>query len=236
MSQPGGPAALNGFLYQMLHHLHWMAEVRLAGALNGRRVTNATLVLEPSGGGDGVGEARETHLVEQYKTRHARTWSLADLMPVLADLRKAVPPSLPQNASYRFVTDGRSGRLAAFQSFLRAARSAHTPDDLDDLTKREFRQGFAVTDRVFLAHVDAATRLQSPSDGEAPAARRSPCGHTPFPLPLRNGVWSHGRRNRRCARRPPHLHRAPHTFPPPTSRQPAPWHASRETRNRRASA
>ena len=35
MTRSGGSIALNGFLYQILHHLNWSAEVSLTGALNG---------------------------------------------------------------------------------------------------------------------------------------------------------------------------------------------------------
>ena len=118
MTQAGGPAAINGFLYQILHHIEWVADVRLEGA--DQEVKNALLVLEPRNGGDARAEAPDQYLVEQYKTRANGTWTLTDVETILRDLRKAVPPSLPDNALYRFVTDGRDGRLSVFKAFLDA--------------------------------------------------------------------------------------------------------------------
>src|SRR4051794_30666572 len=105
MTQAGGPAAINGFLYQIIHHLRWLADVTLAGKLDGQEITNALLVLEPRNGGDARAEAPGIFLVEQYKTRKNGTWALSDVESVLRDLRKAVPQSRPPSASYRFVTD-----------------------------------------------------------------------------------------------------------------------------------
>ena len=91
MTQAGGPAAINGFLYQILHHLSWISEVRLSGTLQRKVIKEALLVLEPRAGGDARVEAEGVFLVEQYKSRYGRTWSIAGLESVLIDLRKAVP-------------------------------------------------------------------------------------------------------------------------------------------------
>ena len=112
MTQAGGPAAINGFLYQILHHIEWVAGVRLKGKLAGQGVKNAFLVLEPRNGGDARAEAPDQYLVEQYKTRANGRWALTDVETILRDLRRAVPSSLPANAHYFFVTDGRAGRLS----------------------------------------------------------------------------------------------------------------------------
>ena len=45
MTQAGGPAAINGFLYQILHHIEWVADVSLKEA--DQEVKNALLVFEP---------------------------------------------------------------------------------------------------------------------------------------------------------------------------------------------
>ena len=90
MTQAGGPAAINGFLYQIIHHLGWLADVRLTGKLDGQEIKDACLVLEPRTGGDARAEAPGTHFVEQYKTRQSGTWSITDVISVLSDLRKAV--------------------------------------------------------------------------------------------------------------------------------------------------
>ena len=56
MTRSGGSVALNGFLYQILHHLDWAAGVSLTGTLDGQEVEDGCLVLEPGkGGGDAPG-------------------------------------------------------------------------------------------------------------------------------------------------------------------------------------
>ena len=156
MTQAGGPAAINGFLYQILHHIGWVADIRLDGA--DQEVKNARLVLEPRNGGDARVEASDQYLVEQYKTRANGTWSLTDVEKILRDLRKAVPPSLPANALYRFVTDGRAGRLGEFKAFRDALKSVEGPDHLNNDKKRKFRNGLTVTDREFFDHIVKKTR------------------------------------------------------------------------------
>lgn len=160
MTQAGGPAAINGFLYQILHHIEWVADVRLEGA--DQEVKNALLVLEPRNGGDARMEAPDQYLVEQYKTRANAPWSLTDVENILRDLRKAVPSSLPANAHYRFVTDGRAGRLGEFKAFLDALKLVEGPDHLNNDEKRKFRNEFTVTDREFFDHIVKKTRSGHP--------------------------------------------------------------------------
>ena len=162
MTQAGGPAAINGFLYQIIHHLGWLASVTLTGQLNGKEIQDARLVLEPRSGGDARAEAYGIYIVEQYKTRKDGTWSLSDIQSVLCDLRKAVPPSLPANACYRFVTDGRAGRLDTFKAFLADMKIADGPDDLDNANKRNFSNSLVATDREFLDHISNATQIGIP--------------------------------------------------------------------------
>ena len=161
MTQAGGPAAINGFLYQILHHIEWVADVRLEGA--DQEVENALLVFEPRNGGDARMEAPDQYLVEQYKTRANGTWSLTDVETILRDLRKAVPSSLPGNAHYRFVTDGRAAeRLGEFKAFLDALKSVEGPDYLNNDEKRKFKNGLTVTDREFFDHIVKKTRSGDP--------------------------------------------------------------------------
>ena len=127
-----------------------------------QEVKNALLVLEPRNGGDAQSEAPDQYLVEQYKTRVNGTWALTDVETILRDLRKAVPSSLPANAHYRFVTDGRSGRLKAFKDFLDALKSVEGPDYLNNDEKRKFRSGLTVTDREFFDHIVTETRSGDP--------------------------------------------------------------------------
>ena len=158
MTQAGGPAAINGFLYQILHHIEWIADIKLEGRLAGQEVKNARLVLEPRNGGDAQAEAPDQYLVEQYKTRTNGTWSLKNIENVLLNLRNSVRPSLPANAHYRFVTDGRAGRLEEFNAFLDALKSVKGPDHLNNDKKRKFKNGLTVTDREFFDHIVEETR------------------------------------------------------------------------------
>ena len=122
----------------------------------------ACLVLEPRSGGDARAEARGVYIVEQYKTREDGTWSLSDMESVLCDLRRAVPPSLPSGACYRFVTDGRAGRLDAFQAFLSDVKAANSPDDLDNIHKTTFSEGRVVTNRELFDLFNIVTRSLTP--------------------------------------------------------------------------
>jgi len=158
MPQAGGPAALNGFLYQILHHLAWLAQLHLTGTVNGKSLAHALLVLEPRTGGDARAEGRGVFLVEQYKTRNGGTWATADIESVLGDLRKAVPRPRPKNPRYRFVTDGRRGRLNAFDTFLANVKAAKRPADLTDRKARKFSSTASMTDARYLRHLTKATR------------------------------------------------------------------------------
>jgi hypothetical protein len=177
MTQAGGPAAINGFLYQIIHHVGWLADVTLTGKLDGEEIKDACLVLEPRTGGDARAEASGTYLVEQYKTREGGTWSLADLEAVLCDLRKAVPNSRPEGACYRFVTNGRAGRLDTFSAFLADLKSAAGPDDLDKFEERNFGNNLTVTHREFFDHIVDVTRS---GDSQSVAEERAVVFHLLF--------------------------------------------------------
>jgi len=166
MTQAGGPAAINGFLYQIIHHLGWLADVTLSGTLDDQGIENACLILEPRNGGDAQAETPSIFLVEQYKTRKNGTWSLSDIESVLVDLRKAVPSSYPANACYRFVTDGRAGRLDPLNAFLTNVKSADTPEDLDDTEEKTFRPGLSATNRQFFEHIVTVTQSAPPKSTE----------------------------------------------------------------------
>lgn len=174
MTQAGGPAAINGFLYQILHHLSWISEVRLSGTLQRKVIKEALLVLEPRAGGDARVEAEGVFLVEQYKSRYGRTWSIAGLESVLIDLRKAVPAHFPKAPRYRFVTDGRPGRVDAFNSFLTRLRSAGSVHDLDDARAWTAATKVSMTDRKYLQHLVISTRAAAKSDEGAGKAVPDP--------------------------------------------------------------
>ena len=158
MTQAGGPAAINGFLYQMLLHLGWLANVTLTDTEEGQEVEDARLVLEPRSGGDTHAVTGGRYVVEQYKTRDDGTWSLSELESVLRDLRKAVQPSFAECATYRFVTSGRPGKLDTFRHFLGNLRRAEGPDGLDDKKKRKFRNDLILTDSEFFDYINKTTR------------------------------------------------------------------------------
>ncbi|MBT2788436.1 MULTISPECIES: hypothetical protein [unclassified Halomonas] len=158
MTQAGGPAAINGFLYQILHHLGWITEVSLSGTIDGALIDDACLVLEPRNGGDARAEAAGVYLVEQYKSRKNGTWSVKDIVSVLVDLRKSIPSQYPAYARYRFVTDGQEGRLEPLKLFLTDVESAVAPDDLDQLIKRKFSSELICTNSEFFDHIVVASR------------------------------------------------------------------------------
>jgi hypothetical protein len=65
MGQVGGPAALNGFLYQNLKHLNWLVYVHITGQVRGSGVTGDTCItLEPEDGGDARLDGQNLYLVE----------------------------------------------------------------------------------------------------------------------------------------------------------------------------
>lgn len=158
MTPTGGSAAINGFLYQILQHLDWVADIQLTGRLAGQRVQAPRLVLEPRTGGDAQAEASGLYVVEQYKTRTNRTWSVTDVINILRDLRKAVPRILPRNARYRFVTNGRAGRLAEFERFTADLNLVSRPDDLDSHRKRTFTNTLCLSDQDFFSYIVEKTR------------------------------------------------------------------------------
>ena len=163
MTQSGGPAAINGFLYQMLHHIDWVATAHLLA----HDSSAPQLVLEPLAGGDARAEGHRWTCVEQYKTRATGTWSLSDMTQMLRGLRQTVRKPYTANVEYRFVTNGRRGRLDVFDAFLDRVRLARTRNNLDGTTARKFTNSISMSDREFFDHVDAKTRL----DGTSAAAQ-----------------------------------------------------------------
>jgi hypothetical protein len=119
MTQPGGPAAINGFLYQIIQHLGWLADVTLTGETGGQELIDACLVLEPRHGGHARAEAKGLFLVEQYKTRPHDTWSWADLESVLRqriDAEIETADYAARTALIRLASSGLKFRRAIFRS------------------------------------------------------------------------------------------------------------------------
>ena len=186
MTQSGGSAAINGFLYQMLNHLDWLAEVGLNGVLDGEDLKHGRLVLEPKYGGDAQAHGSNFYLVEQYKTRAERTWPLSDVTEVLRDLRRSVPERRPEKGCYGFVTDGRPGRLRPFECFLDRLNGIESPDGLDNETKRRFAGTLCLGDRDFLDHLAVKTR--SEVAGSVTAEERELIAHLLRRFDMRFGI------------------------------------------------
>lgn len=139
----GGPAAINGFLYQILANLAHVSRATLAPSIDHDSST-VVITLEP-GAGDATILSGQQLLVEQYKTRSGgRTWSLKEVVTeVMPDLFRAVPaPPDTSNVTYCFVTDGRKG--ARFDDLQRITDHLAIETDglpghsLDHTTPRQF--------------------------------------------------------------------------------------------------
>ena len=117
---PGGPAAINGVLYQLLWSLFELSNARIEAAKPGAdgAIQKLTIALEPSDGGD----LRLGPRVDQIKARPQRTaWSLKEVIQdVIPDLY-AASRQAPPGGVYRFVTEGKMGpwqrAYEFFQSF-----------------------------------------------------------------------------------------------------------------------
>lgn len=155
MVQAGGPAAINGFLYQILNHLAWFADIRISGKIAGHSVAeDVCLVLEPRNGGDARCEGLKTYVVEQYKVRPEGTWSTNSIInDVLSDLRKAVPEPITAQGVYCFVTDGRKGRLGTFTEFLVKLKAYKSPTEIDDGKIFDFGRDLPNTQRKLFQHI-----------------------------------------------------------------------------------
>lgn len=171
MPQVGGPAALNGFLYQILQHLGLLAEARLSNSRDGEELSDDwSIILEPASGGDAQIHTGE-YVVEQYKTRSG-TWSVTTIVDdVLRGLRRAIPATVPGRAAYRFVTDGRPGRhVDKLFAFFDRARLVAQPDRLDDSETHSY-DGEDLTDAALLHRICERSRSNDSPAGPDEEAR-----------------------------------------------------------------
>jgi hypothetical protein len=131
---PGGPSAINGVLYQMLWTLLRTTHLHASGCVPDEQtgqITQATLRLEPSGGGGDLQEiGQSSKVVQQLKARSDEgTWSLTEVVEgVLPDLYLAVDLAFPDTA-YEFVTEGRIGRWENVYKFFQSLSRRVCPDD-----------------------------------------------------------------------------------------------------------
>src|SRR6266511_2743378 len=179
MPEPGGSAAINGFLYQILANLRHVSGIQLKTKRYGQEIRSARLILEPKGGGgDTRYEGEGVRIIEQYKTRGAnRTWSLKDLIDdVLPNLfADDVDPNRHTGTSkYRFVTDGRCGdsiQSPDFRRFLQNFKSKPAPDDLlgslDHAQKYRFFKRGNLTDRALFLHIAQELRRKGDQTEDA---------------------------------------------------------------------
>lgn len=142
---PGGASTVNGVVYQLLRSLTHAARLTLRVQKGEEEFESATIVLEPSEGGD-VTVNDDTLTVEQVKTRTGgKTWPLRDLVEgVLPDLYLAAK-SDKEVERYRFVTDGRSGDWGEVDRFFASLKGRDVQEKgvlgcLDDSAELKFRR------------------------------------------------------------------------------------------------
>ena len=157
MPDVGGSAALNGFLYQFLANLGHIVQLTIKNAeRTGDDLRSALLILEPKSGGDAQYLVEGRRIVEQYKTRSAGTWSTRDIVfDVLPDLFRAVDETQPAS-KYRFVTDGRLGRIGHLQGFLKHFSDSPPTNPLsalDDREKHPYYNSEKKTELEFFRHI-----------------------------------------------------------------------------------
>ena len=119
----GGAWNLNGVHYQLLRSLFQAIRILESNVDSDEETPRESyLVLEPATGGDHRVEESHAVVIEQMKTRSARTWPLDEIVHVvLPDLYRAFRRWEPdrQVLKARFVTDGRRGRWKAIERFFR---------------------------------------------------------------------------------------------------------------------
>ena len=145
----GGPSTINGVLYQMLWCLFRATRLHISSCTldeNTREITQASIRLEPSGGGGDLQEITgDRKVVAQLKARSDQgTWSLREVVEeVLPDLYLAIEAG-PASADYQFITEGRIGGWSQVYSFFQSLKTRQTPsgnifDALDDTRPIPFR-------------------------------------------------------------------------------------------------
>lgn len=160
MPSAGGPAALHGFLYQLLVHLDDVARC----AVNPVDADTATLEFEPVGGGDAQLHFPAKRIVQQIKTRaNAKTWSLKEVVegPV-TDFVRAVQRLKTANDEFHFISDGRTWHLIEFARFLE--RICQSAADLRDRTVRRYAGVGDVSDADLVAWIRKRVHCQLKSE------------------------------------------------------------------------
>jgi hypothetical protein len=161
---PGGPANINGVLYQVLGALDRAAKLTLTVA-GAETDPTRIIIIEPAHGGDLQYVIWKQRHVEQWKARgDARTWSLQSVLnDVWPDLYLAVPSQHAATRDrYIFVTEGRRGRWGQAEKMLDRARNSSMPADpvtvWDHVTKYHFFNNETCTERELFLRIVARVR------------------------------------------------------------------------------
>ncbi|MDQ5858119.1 MAG: hypothetical protein M3542_07590, partial [Acidobacteriota bacterium] len=154
MTKPGGPANINGILYQALQSLGWVARFTLSGTGEG-----TLLIAEPKGGDLEVRYPFQRTISQFKASDKVGTWSLTELIDqVLPDLYLAVDTKNAQKASYVFVTEGRIGSWTRAYEFFRSLASRpftlESPTaTLDASRSIKFARGYSTTERALFSRI-----------------------------------------------------------------------------------
>lgn len=127
----GGPATINGVLYQLLWSLLRASRASIGSVSTDAagNVEQVLMTLEPTGGGGDLVVAEGSRkIVEQLKARpDGGTWSLREMVEdVIPDLYIACSETEP-DTEFRFVTEGRMGRWEKVYDFLQSLRQRPCP-------------------------------------------------------------------------------------------------------------
>ena len=146
----GGPAALGGFLYQLIMHLDWVEKLVMSKDQGTHR-----LILEPRGGGDAHIRVAGQRIIEQYKSRDGGTWSIREIARgPLVDFVRAAKTRQSDEDKFRFVTDGRVSHQDNFLKFLaRCADCSKKGTALDKLELRRYKGIGEFTDHALFAWI-----------------------------------------------------------------------------------
>jgi hypothetical protein len=159
---PGGPAALYGFLFQILRTAEWALKIDLHAPE--KSATNVMIVAEPPGGDVDI-RFPMRRLVQQFKVRDQGTWSLADIVEkTLPDLYRAIVDE-QEEVQYQFVTNGRMGTWAAAYEFFRGLGSRN-PDMLDATDERFIMGDKRYSERSLLDEIVRVLREHKPAKNE----------------------------------------------------------------------
>lgn len=135
-STPGGPSTIRGILYQILYSLSIFGELYIHAPLASKaKFDDATIVLEPSDGGDHQIIKNGSRKVEQLKIRTdgEGTWSLKEVIEsVIPDLYRAVDFEKIET-EFVLVTEGRRGRWSEVEDFFNDISKVEDAQQIDGL-------------------------------------------------------------------------------------------------------